>query len=152
MKRSERDAGVGPVVIESAGLGPFTTRRVLSFPDGSEGIWESRSQRIGRHSSRRPGVGASPNRRFESSTNRRQTHIIAALFMIGSTLFALASIPVFFSSVPAGLIALTYFVGSLFFACAAYLSFLQVVNPVADPFQTSDPGPGRYRLLGWSPR
>ena len=72
--------------------------------------------------------------------------------MIGSTLFALASIPVFFSSVPAGLIALTYFVGSLFFACAAYLSFLQVVNPVADPFQTSDPGPGRYRLLGWSPR
>ena len=72
--------------------------------------------------------------------------------MIGSTLFALASIPVFFSSVPAGLIAFTYFVGSLFFTCAAYLSFLQVVNPMANPFQTSVPSSRTYRLLGWRPR
>lgn len=69
---------------------------------------------------------------------------IAALFMVGSLLFALGALPPYADNVDVRAVALTFFVGSIFFTFAAYLQYVQVVNAVAS-------GTARTRLLGWQP-
>ncbi len=47
------------------------------------------------------------------------------LFMVGSALFALGSVPGYASLVPAEVVGGTYFAGSIFFTSAAFLQLLQ---------------------------
>lgn len=70
---------------------------------------------------------------------------IAALFMVGSLLFALGAVPPYADHVDARAVALTFFVGSIFFTLAAYLQYVQTVNATASPTE-------RTRLLAWQPR
>jgi YrhK-like protein len=51
-----------------------------------------------------------------------------ALFMVGSACFALGSTPGFSSAVAANVVALVFFVGSLFFTSAATLQYLQTTD------------------------
>lgn len=50
------------------------------------------------------------------------------LFMIGSSCFALGAAPGYASMVPAAVVGITFFVGSIFFTSAGYLQFLQSIN------------------------
>ncbi len=53
---------------------------------------------------------------------------IAALFMVGSSLFALGSFPPYWGLVDPRVVGITFFVGSLFFTSAGYSTFFQVIN------------------------
>ena len=72
---------------------------------------------------------------------------IAVLFAIGSVLFALGSVPGYASAVGARGDTVTYFVGSLFFTSASFLSYREAVdaaspaqNPAHRRFFTYQPG------------
>jgi hypothetical protein len=52
------------------------------------------------------------------------------LFMVGSACFAVGSVPGYASLVPAAVVGLTYFVGSIFFTTAAFLQLLQARQPI----------------------
>ncbi|MGO4256384.1 hypothetical protein [Marmoricola sp. RAF53] len=54
---------------------------------------------------------------------------IAWLFMVGSALFAVGSVPAYANAVGGPLDALTYFVGSLFFTSASYCQLVQAQSP-----------------------
>ena len=70
---------------------------------------------------------------------------VAWLFMVGSTLFALGSFPLYAQFVDGRIVGITFVVGSIFFTAAGYSQFLQVIN---DP-----PAPGsRFRLFAWQPQ
>lgn len=71
---------------------------------------------------------------------------VAALFMVGSFLFALGSIPLFSQTVDPGVVGVTFFVGSVFFTLAGYSQFLQVINDRAD-----HRGPPTFRFWAWQP-
>jgi len=73
---------------------------------------------------------------------------VAALFMLGSFLFALGSIPVFSQTVDPGAVGVVFFVGSVFFTLAGYSQFLQVIN--GDPEQ-NDQLPSVFNFWGWQP-
>jgi hypothetical protein len=53
---------------------------------------------------------------------------MAWLFAIGSSCFALGSLPLYFNAVPAMVTAVTFFVGSLFFTSAGYLQYYLAIN------------------------
>ncbi len=107
------------VVLE--GPRPFLTRISYRTSDGREVRWAVRERR--KAQDRRRGL----------------TWWIGLLFAIGSTCFVLGPVPAYEQAVGARATALTYFVGSLFFTTAAYLSYLQVVRSVG------------HRWLGWAP-
>ncbi len=100
---------------------PFITSASWSLPDGRRVRWRSRAHR------KSTGHG------------RGLTWVIGLLFAIGSTCFMLGPVPAYSSAVGAQATAITFFVGSLFFTTAAYLSYLQVVRDA-----------GR-RWFGWVP-
>lgn len=58
----------------------------------------------------------------------RLTMTMAWLFAIGSTCFALGSLPPYFDSVGAAITATTFFVGSLFFTSAGYIQYYLSIN------------------------
>jgi hypothetical protein len=58
----------------------------------------------------------------------RLTVTMAWLFAIGSTCFALGSLPLYFENVGAAITATTFFVGSLFFTSAGYLQYYLSIN------------------------
>ena len=64
---------------------------------------------------------------------------IAWLFMIGSSCFAVASVPGVSSAVPPGVVGLVYFIGSIFFTSAGYLQFAQSANADAVPTGSGSP-------------
>jgi hypothetical protein len=68
----------------------------------------------------------------------RLTVTMAWLFAIGSTCFALGSLPVYFDNVGAAVVAMTFFVGSLFFTSAGYIQYYMSIN-----------GVGRRRFLSF---
>ena len=112
-------------------VGPFITREVYRLPDGSRRIWNSRGHRKGRRDGGR-ALGL----------------WIAALFMIGSFLFALGSFPPYATHVDPRAVGVTFFAGSLFFTSAGYLTFLQVVNAPGElGTQASRP----LRFWSWEP-
>ena len=74
---------------------------------------------------------------------------IAALFMVGSFLFALGSFPLYWGFVDARVVGITFFVGSLFFTAAGYSTFYQVINSSEDPSRDPAAGP---RFWAWRPR
>ena len=58
----------------------------------------------------------------------RLTVTMAWLFAIGSTCFALGSLPLYFDNVSAAVTAATFFVGSLFFTSAGYIQYYLSIN------------------------
>ena len=58
----------------------------------------------------------------------RLTVTMAWLFAIGSTCFALGSLPVYFDNVGAAVTAATFFIGSLFFTSAGYIQYYLSIN------------------------
>jgi hypothetical protein len=70
---------------------------------------------------------------------------VAVLFMIGSALFALGSLPAFADAVDPRVLGATFFIGSIFFTSAGYLQYVQVINAVDG--RTSR----RIVLLAWQP-
>lgn len=71
---------------------------------------------------------------------RGLTWWIGLLFAIGSTCFVLGPLPPYASAVGPRATALTFFVGSLFFTTAAYLSYAQVIRETG------------HRWFGWAPQ
>lgn len=129
----------GWTVLDRRGLGPFTSRVRYRRPDGVEVEWTSRRHRKGQ------GLAPVPTTDHLVELHRvpvaRRTYWIAGLFAVGSVCFALGSLPFYLADVSPRVDGLTFFVGSIFFTAASYLSFAEVAN-------SSDavlPGPARHR-------
>lgn len=73
---------------------------------------------------------------------------IAALFIVGSLLFALGSFPPYAQLVDPRVVAITFVVGSLFFTAAGYSQFLEVINSPGDGGAAPS---GSFRLWAWQP-
>jgi hypothetical protein len=108
-------------------------------PDGVIVRWESRHHR--KHRAGAPAVGST------WWAPRARGWWIAVLFAIGSLLFALGSVPGYVSAVGDQADAVTYFVGSLFFTTASFLSYREAVdaaptalNPAHRRFFVYQPG------------
>ena len=78
-------------------------------------------------------------RRHRKSEDRGLTWWIGLLFAIGSFCFVVGPIPAYERAVGPTGTAATFFIGSLFFTTAAYLSYMQVVRE------------GGHRWFGWTP-
>ena len=77
---------------------------------------------------------------------------IAWLFMIGSTCFALGSVPMYVNAVGGSADAMTYFVGSIFFTSASYLQLVQSQSPAMTGVDTDEQEERRRaHLFGWHP-
>jgi len=72
---------------------------------------------------------------------------IAWLFIIGSGLFAVGAVPLYAEAVGLRLGAVTFFVGSLFFTCAAFLQYREAVDALP-----AGGGTRRPLLWVWAPR
>jgi hypothetical protein len=73
---------------------------------------------------------------------------IAVLFAVGSLLFAVGSVPGYVSAVGARWDSVTYFIGSLFFTSAAFLTYREAV----DAAPGAQDNPGRRRFFAYQPR
>lgn len=83
---------------------------------------------------------ARPHRKQPDQRGRRTlTWWIALLFAVGSLCFVLGPTSAYSTAVGAHTTAMTFFVGSLFFTTAAYLSYVQVVRESG------------HRWFGWTP-
>jgi hypothetical protein len=144
-------APAGWELVRTEGLGPFVTRAEYRRPDGAEVEWTSRRHRKGqgvRLLSVPSESTAAPLRR---SGVPRRTWWIAGLFAVGSLCFAVGALPAYFDRVSARTDGLTFFVGSIFFTCASYLSFVEAVG---SPGAIGD-RPVRhlhFRVAMWRPR
>ena len=113
-----RRSSVGPIQVPAdatdvvvEGPRPFVTHVRYREASGSVVEWSARRQRkVHPHS-------------------RGLTWWIGLLFAVGSTCFLIGPIPWYADAVGARTDAATYFVGSLFFTTAAYLSYVQVIRP-----------------------
>ncbi|HEX6889012.1 MAG TPA: hypothetical protein VF143_12975 [Candidatus Nanopelagicales bacterium] len=125
---SDRPLTTGPFAVpEDAtevrrdGPRPFLTRIRYRSADGTEVEWSARTHRK------------------TAPAGRGLTWRIGLLFAIGSTCFLLGPIPAYASLVGPRATGMTYFVGSLFFTTAAFLSYAQVVRQAG------------HRWFGWTP-
>jgi hypothetical protein len=73
---------------------------------------------------------------------------IAVLFAVGSMLFAVGSVPAYVSAVGARWDSVTYFIGSLFFTSAAFLTYREAV----DAAPSAQDNPGHRRFFVYQPR
>lgn len=136
---------------EEYGTRRFLCRARVARPDGVEIDWSTRRHRKGLA----PAAG-------QEQPGRRRRDLIAqaspssiwmgALFMVGSALFALGSMPLFFEHVDARLVTCVFFAGSIFFTVAAYLQFRECIDAplTVDPSGRRPRGP--RSLVGWRPR
>ena len=114
-------AGASEVV--SSGPAPFVTNVQFLGSDGAVVHWQSRA-----------------DRRQSPAQQRSLTWWIGLIFAIGSFCFVIGPIPIYAEWVGTQIDAATFFVGSLFFTTAAYLSYMQVARQVG------------HRWGCWSPR
>jgi YrhK-like protein len=121
------DLPPGAHVLTTEGPGPFVTRVLYELEDGTRAEWTSR-----RHRKRRTSIN----------------WWCAALFIVGSFLFALGSLAGYSSLVGEHADAVTYFVGSIFFTAASYLQYIQCIS--ASP-TAGDPHP-KYRWWAIQPQ
>jgi len=134
-------------VEETRRIGPFVTRAVLVRPDGTTVEWTSRRHR--KSLGLRDRAAAQALRRARPSPS---SVLIGALFMIGSSCFALGSLPLYFDRVAASTDAWTFFVGSIFFTSAAYLQYREAGAAPLGP-EDGAPTPGGIgRFVSFSPR
>ncbi len=136
-------------VMETRGRYGFVTHVVLRGPDGLTTELSSRGQRKRSGSVRR---AAARSRARTGPRASAMSLLIGALFMAGSTCFALGSLPVYFENVTPDLVGATFFVGSIFFTCAGYLQFRESGGPPADLEARTPPRRGLRALIGWRPR
>jgi hypothetical protein len=73
---------------------------------------------------------------------------IAVLFAVGSALFAVGSVPGYVTAVGARWDAVTYFIGSLFFTSAAFLTYREAVDAAPGALDN----PVRRRFFVYQPR
>ncbi len=112
----------GATDVTIGGPRPFVTRVRYRAADGHLVDWSARRAR-------------------KAITGQRGlTWWIGLLFVVGSSCFVLGPVPAFEDAVGIAATDATFFVGSLFFTTAAYLSYVQVVR-----------GAGR-RWVGWTPQ
>ena len=139
--RSDLDLPAGWERIETRSAGPFVTGETLRKPDGSVVTTSSRSRRKGRRGELRRGGGWWDPRRLG--------WWIAVLFAIGSTCFLVAAVACQVASSAGEWVLPTFFVGSIFFTCAAWCQFSEAVNAPHDPM----PGTARqrFRPASWEP-
>jgi hypothetical protein len=126
--RDSRDAGLG----------------ALTFADhlGADGLvvrWESRRHR--KHLTESSAAGST------WWAPRARGWWIAVLFAVGSLLFAVGSVPGYVTAVGARWDSLTYFIGSLFFTSAAFLTYREAVD-AGPPAQN----PSGRRFFVYQPR
>jgi hypothetical protein len=76
---------------------------------------------------------------------------IAWLFIIGSALFALGSVPAYVNAVGATADSVTYFVGSIFFTAASFAQLLQAQTPAMTAVD-ADSQLQRAPVRFWAPR
>jgi hypothetical protein len=77
---------------------------------------------------------------------------IAWLFIIGSALFALGSVPAYLNAVGATADSVTYFVGSIFFTAASFAQLVQAQTPaMTDVDANSQYTRASVRLGAWLP-
>lgn len=133
------------MVEERQKVGPFVTRERFRLPDGSQLTWNSR-----RH--RKTGKAEEDHRGLVRPWWRPRLlgWWVATLFIVGSFLFALGSFPPYATHVDVRVVAVTYFVGSLFFTSAGYLQFIQTINAPDDLVPVADVRP-RTRFFAFQP-
>lgn len=110
----------GATDIQVEGPRPFVTHVTFRDRDGVVRHWHARQSR--------------------KADERTLTWWIGVLFAIGSTCFLIGPIPAYDEAVGPRATAMTYFIGSIFFTTAAYLSYAQVVRQAG------------HRWFGWTPR
>ena len=71
---------------------------------------------------------------------------IAALFMTGSFIFALGSLPPYSQNVDPGTVGVTFVIGSLIFTAGAYSAFVQVINDGGGANESH-----HFRYWAWQP-
>jgi hypothetical protein len=77
---------------------------------------------------------------------------IAWLFIIGSSCFALGSVPAYANAVGAQVDAVTYFVGSLFFTSASFCQLVQAQSPhMTEVDARTQHAPAPVVLRAWKP-
>jgi hypothetical protein len=77
---------------------------------------------------------------------------IASLFIIGSALFALGSVPAYINAVGATADGVTYFVGSIFFTAASFAQLVQAQTPAMTIVDAdSESTRAQVRLRAWLP-
>jgi hypothetical protein len=77
---------------------------------------------------------------------------IAWLFIIGSALFALGSVPAYINAVGATADSVTYFVGSIFFTAASFAQLVQAQTPAMTVVDAdSESTRAQVRLWAWLP-
>jgi hypothetical protein len=103
-------------------------------PDGLVVRWESRHHR--KHLAHAGADGST------WWAPRARGWWIAVLFAVGSVLFALGSVPGYGSAVGARWDSVTYFIGSLFFTSAAFLTYREAVD--AAPGAQDNPAHRRF--------
>lgn len=112
-------------IIARSGPGPFITTLVLQDHQGRRSVWHSRRNRKGLDPEPERKVAQTPPRRAFALELSKVTWWIAALFMLGSALFAVGSGSALIGRQTGGAI---FFLGSLFFTSAAYLQLFEVIN------------------------
>ena len=77
---------------------------------------------------------------------------IASLFIVGSALFVLGSVPAYANAVGATIDGVTYFVGSIFFTAASFAQLVQAQTPaMTDLDAESQDRRAAVRLRAWLP-
>jgi hypothetical protein len=77
---------------------------------------------------------------------------VACLFIIGSTLFALGSVPAYVNAVGTTADSVTYFVGSIFFTAASFSQLVQAQTPAMTGVDLDSQHEGApVRLRAWLP-
>ena len=107
-------------------------------PDGHLARWESRRHR--KHLGG-PGTGGST-----WWAPQARGWWIAVLFALGSLLFAVGALPAFAGAVGVRWDCATFFVGSLFFTCAGFLTYREAVDALP-----ASPGLTRRRFFVFAP-
>jgi hypothetical protein len=121
------------------GVGPFVTLVERVRPDGLVSRWESR-----RHRKHPEGASTTGSTWWAPSA---RGWWIALLFAVGSLLFAVGVVPGYVSAVGTRGDSVTFFVGSLFFTAAGFLTYREAVD--AAPRL---PGATRRRFFVLQPR
>jgi hypothetical protein len=115
------------------GLGPFVSREVFRRPDGTLVAWESRWHR------KHPGGAVAGASTWWAP--RAMAWWIGVLFALGSICFALCSFPPYAIAVGTNADDLTYFIGSIFFTTASFLTYYEVATAPTELGATRRTGP-----------
>ncbi|MFC6325172.1 hypothetical protein ACFQZV_03780 [Microbacterium koreense] len=149
--RSGLQVPTGWGVSHESGAFGLASRATVTRPDGVTLDWSTRAHRKGLN---RLHVDGHRVRRVRARLRgaAATSWWMGALFMVGAFLFALGSVPVFFTNVDAEITAWVFFVGSVFFTTAAFLQFRECAL-APDSIDPSAPRRRGVRgLLTWRPR